>query len=169
MPWWSDPIQIQGEGTTSVIYRIVVDRFSVSQNLDGTPERSSHKSSFQERQAAKKAVELIRKDPTSSTRGEDPKKTNQSRSTELSEEDDEMVRDALNGTGMAIEGHKGQTLAVQGIIWDTIDEIHDGFVSETNVEFENATKFMVALGQCEALAEDATRRYPGLNDRLGVF
>lgn len=67
---------------------------------------------------------------------------------------------------------QGETMISQGILWDAIDEIHDGFVSEVAADFENTTKFMVAVGQCKALAEDsnpATRRYPDLKERLKAF
>ncbi|KAI1773201.1 hypothetical protein F4818DRAFT_443558 [Hypoxylon cercidicola] len=63
-------------------------------------------------------------------------------------------------------------LILQGIIWDTIGEIHGGFVPDVDDNFDNTTKFMVALGQCKLLAEDsasATLRYPSLEGRLRAF
>lgn len=63
-------------------------------------------------------------------------------------------------------------LAVEGVVWDEVESVHCGFVSDVDANFEDATKFMVALGQCKAMAEDslcAIRRLPGLEERLKSF
>lgn len=66
----------------------------------------------------------------------------------------------------------GQSLTVEGILWDEIESVHCEFVSNVDTNFEDTTRFMVAIGQCKAMAEDsihATRRLPDLEERLKSF
>lgn len=65
-----------------------------------------------------------------------------------------------------------QKLMVEGVVWDEIESVHCGFVPNVDANFEDTTRFMVALGQCKAMAEDslcASRRLPDLKERLRSF
>ena len=44
------------------------------------------------------------------------------------------------------------TLTVEGILWDTIDILQEPFVAEVAASWENATHFMVAIGQGKQFA-----------------
>ncbi|EXJ72376.1 uncharacterized protein A1O5_04880 [Cladophialophora psammophila CBS 110553] len=64
------------------------------------------------------------------------------------------------------------TLQVKGILWETIDICHEGFVEDLDLDWKNATRFMVGVGSCKALAlshKSAAERYPTLLERLTVF
>jgi hypothetical protein len=45
-----------------------------------------------------------------------------------------------------------QTLEVEGILFDVINQIHEPFVKNVDAEWENSTHFMVAIGQCKQLS-----------------
>lgn len=48
--------------------------------------------------------------------------------------------------------HLANTLTTEGLIFDTVEHVHDGFVNDVEADWEDATHFMVAVGQCKAIA-----------------
>lgn len=68
--------------------------------------------------------------------------------------------------------HLAKTLTVAGLIFDSIEHVHDGFVNDVEADWENATHFMVAVGQCKAIAlanPAAARLYQTAEQRLEAF
>ncbi|KAF2098995.1 HET-domain-containing protein [Rhizodiscina lignyota] len=45
-----------------------------------------------------------------------------------------------------------RTLSAEGFLWDTIDEIHDPFPDNVDADWQDATRFMVSVGICKAIA-----------------
>ena len=50
---------------------------------------------------------------------------------------------------MASLDQAANILAAKGILWDTLDALHDPFVSNVEVNWEASTRFMVAVGLCK--------------------
>jgi hypothetical protein len=76
------------------------------------------------------------------------------------------------GTTVANIDIQGDVLAVEGILWDTIGDIHEGFPPDIEARLESTTEFHVAVGECKAMAEDskaAKRRHPSLEERIKAF
>ncbi len=53
-----------------------------------------------------------------------------------------------------------KTITNTGIIWDRIDVCHDPFVRDCEEDWKDATRFMVAVSSCKALAmsNDSAKR-----------
>jgi len=70
-----------------------------------------------------------------------------------------------------IDKHQS-TLKAKGILWETIEICHEGFVGDLVADWKNTTRFMVAVGSCKAIAlahGSGAERYPTLQKRLEAF
>lgn len=63
-------------------------------------------------------------------------------------------------------------LRVKGIIWETIEHLHDNFVEDLEADWKNATRFMVDVGSCKSMTVRQTKcidRYGGLHGLMEAF
>ena len=78
-----------------------------------------------------------------------------------------------NAISTAVLEENGALLRVNGILWDTVEACNENsFVPNVEVDWKDATRFMVAVGCAKklALASPAARdRYPSLEARLEAF
>lgn len=65
-----------------------------------------------------------------------------------------------------------RTLRARGILWDTVDVCHEPFVADIDRDWKDATRFMVAIGCCKALAlasHGVLEQYDGEDEASKAF